>query len=129
MLSFTSGLGPDSGAFAIFVTEKYGYKDKKNILSNDTVKKINSFLSVLKVKKKDEDISSFDISEKQKCFIVKVKNKYESYIPQESGGTFFSYLKNKLIFQTYSNIIHIRAPIFINPIFSNCMELVKQAET
>jgi len=44
MLSFTSGLDPDSGAFAIFVTEKYEYKDKKNILSNDAVKKINSFL-------------------------------------------------------------------------------------
>jgi len=93
MLSFTSGLRQDSGAFAIFVTEKYDYEDTKNILSNNTVKKINSFLSVLKVKKKDEDISSFDISEKQKCFIIKVKNKYKSYTPQESGGTFFSYLK------------------------------------
>ena len=93
MLSFTSGLRPDSGAFAIFVTEKYDYEDTKNILSNNTVKKINSFLSVLKVKKKDEDISSIDISEKQKCFIIKVKNKYKSYTPQESGGTFFSYLK------------------------------------
>ena len=94
MLSFTSGLSPSSEAFAIFVTEKYGYKDNKGILSNSAVQKINSFLSVLKSKKKnEEEISSFDISEKQKCFIIKVKNKYESYFPQDIGGSFFSYLK------------------------------------
>ena len=52
MLSFTSSLSANSDAFAIFVTEKYEYKDKKDILSADTVKKINSFVSVLKVKKK-----------------------------------------------------------------------------
>ena len=80
-------------AFAIFVTEKYDYKNKKNILSNNEVKKINSFLDVLKVKKKEEELSSFDISNQQKCFIIKVKNKYENYFPQESGGAFFSYLK------------------------------------
>ena len=93
MLSFTSSLSPSSEGFVIFATENYHYKDKKSILSKDTVKKINSFLSVLKDKKKDGDISSFDISEKQKCFIIKVKNKYESYGPEESGGSFFSYLK------------------------------------
>jgi len=78
---------------AIFVTEKYDYRDKRDILSNEAVQKINSFLNVLKVKKTKEDVSSFDISDKQKCFIIKVKNKYESYFPQESGGSFFSYLK------------------------------------
>jgi len=94
MLSFTSSLSQDSEAFAIFVTEKYEYKDKKDILSNSTAQKINSFLRALKVKKeKEEDISSFDISDRQKCFIIKVKNKYESYFPQERGGSFFSYLK------------------------------------
>ena len=93
MLSFTSRLSPKREGFAIFVTEKYDYTDKKNILSNDTIKEINSFLNVLKVKKKGEDVSSFDISSRQKCFIIKVQNKYESYSPEESGGTFFSYLK------------------------------------
>ena len=93
MLSFTRSLSPSSEGFAIFVRENYHYKDKKNILSKEVVKKINSFLGALKVKKKNEDISSFDISEKQKCFIIKVKNKYESYGPEESGGSFFSYLK------------------------------------
>ena len=44
MLSFTSSLSRDSEAFAIFVTEKSGYKDKKDVLSNSAVKKINSFL-------------------------------------------------------------------------------------
>jgi len=103
MLSFTSSLSPHSEAFAIFVTEKYGYKNKGGILPDDTVKKINSFLSVLKIKKEEEDISSFDISDKQKCFIIKVKKKYKSYYPQESGGSFFSYIKknkniNQIIF-------------------------------
>ena len=93
MLSFTSSLSPNSDALAIFVTEKYDYQDKKNILSNDTIKKIDSFLHVLKVKKTGEDVSSFDISSRQKCFIIKVQNKYESYSPEESGGAFFSYLK------------------------------------
>jgi leucyl aminopeptidase len=93
MLSFTSNLGHNSEALAIFITEKYVYKDKKNILTKNAVQKINSFLGVLKVKKKEEDISSFDISDKQKCFIIKVKTKYNSYISQESGGSFFSYLK------------------------------------
>jgi len=43
MLSFTSSLSPDCEAFVIFVTEKYDYKDKKGILSNNAVQKINSF--------------------------------------------------------------------------------------
>jgi len=93
MLSFASSLSPDSDAFVIFVTEKYVYKDKRHILSSNTVQKINSFLSVLKVKKKEEDISSIDISDRQKCFIIRVKNKYYSYFPQERGGAFFSHLK------------------------------------
>ena len=75
MASFTSSLSPDSDAFAIFVNEKYDYKDKKAVLSKSLVQKINSFLGVLKVKKREDEIISFDISDKQKCFIVKVKNK------------------------------------------------------
>jgi leucyl aminopeptidase len=93
MVSFTSSLSPDSDAIAIFVNEKYGYKDKKGILSKSLVQQINSFLSVSKVKKKDEEIISFDISEKKKCFIVKIKSKHESFFPQENGGFFFSHLK------------------------------------
>ena len=93
MLSFTGSLSPDSDALAIFVTENYEYKDKRHVLSRDVEKKINSFLGVLKVKKIKEDINSFDISDRKKCFIIKVKNKYASYYPEENGGTFFSYLK------------------------------------
>ena len=93
MLSFTSSLSPHSDAFVIFVTEKYAYKDKRHILSSNKVQKINSFLSVLKTKNKDEEISSFDISEKQKCFIIKVKSKFTSYWPQENGGNFFFHIK------------------------------------
>jgi len=94
MLSFASSFSPDTGGLVIFVNEKYGYKDNKGILSKNDVQKINSFLSVLKTKKTEEQISSLDMSEKKKCFVIKVKNKYESYWPQENGASFFSYLKN-----------------------------------
>ena len=55
MLSFISSLSTDCDALAIFVTEKYEYKDKKDVLSNSAVQKINSFLGVLKRKKSKED--------------------------------------------------------------------------
>ena len=92
MLSFSSSLSPDNEGIVVFVSENYDYKDKNDILPKNTIAKIDSFLSVLKVKKEKDQISSFDISEKQKCFIIKVKNKYEKYFPQESGGKFFSNL-------------------------------------
>ena len=76
MLSFTSSLSPDNEGIVVFVSENYDYKDKKDILPKNTIAKIDSFLSVLKVKKKEEDISSIDISDRQKCFIIRVKNKY-----------------------------------------------------
>ena len=101
MLSFISRLSTNSEAFTIFVTEKYDYKDKKNILPNDVVKKINSFLSVLKVKRKDEKISSFDISDQQKCFIIKVVDKSKNYSSEKNGADFFMYLKK---FKDINNI-------------------------
>jgi len=75
------------------VNEKYAYKNTKGILSKDVVKKIDTFINLLKEKKSKEDVSSFDITEKQKCFVIKIKNKFESYWPQELGGSFYSYLK------------------------------------
>ena len=93
MLSFATNLSSDIEAFVIFVSEEYKFKDKQNVLSSITVQKINSFLGLLKKKRKGEEVSSFDVSEKQKCFIIKVKNKYKSFFPQESGASFFSHLK------------------------------------
>ena len=93
MASFISSLSPDSDALAIFVNEKYEYKDKRGILSKNFIQKINSFLRVLKAKNQNEEIYSFDISDKQKCFFVKIKNKHESFFPEEIGGRFFSYVK------------------------------------
>ena len=93
MLNFTSSLSSDGEAFVIFISEKYEYTDKSNILPDDTTQKINSYIKILKVKKKEEQISSFDISGQQKCFVIKVKNKYKNYYSQECGGTFFTYLK------------------------------------
>ncbi len=75
MLSFASSLSPDSEAFAIFVNDKFHFKDNKSILPKEVSKKINSYLGILKDKKSEEEISSLDISGKQKCFIIKVKKK------------------------------------------------------
>jgi len=94
MLSFTSSLSPDSEAFAIFVNDKFHFKDNKNILPKEVSGKINSYLGILKDKKSEEEISSLDISGKQKCFIIKVKKKHEAFYPEERGGIFYSYLKN-----------------------------------
>jgi len=79
-VSFTSRLSPDSDAFAIFVNEKYDYRDKKGVLSKNLVQKINSFIDALKVKKKDDEINAFDISDNQKCFIIKVKKNMKIFI-------------------------------------------------
>ena len=89
MLSFTSSLSPDSEAFAIFVTEKYEYKDKRDILPKNIVQKINSFIRVLKVKKSEDDINFFDISDKQKCFIIKVKKNMKIIFHKKVEELFF----------------------------------------
>jgi len=73
MLSFASSLSSDNEAFAIFVNDKFHFKDRKNLLSKEVSKKINSYLSNLKDKKNEEQISSLDITARQKCFIIKVK--------------------------------------------------------
>ncbi len=101
MLSFTSSLNQNSEAFAIFINDKYDYKDKRNVLTDNAVKKINSFLGVLKTKRKDEEISSIDISDKQKCFVIKIEKSSKSYLPQEKGGNFLSFL------QKYKNIKNV----------------------
>ena len=79
MLSFTSSLGPDSDALVIFANEKYGYKDKKGVLSKNTKERVNSYLANLKTRKEKENITSFEISDKKKCFIIRIENNYESY--------------------------------------------------
>ena len=94
MVSFTGSFSSDSDAFAIFVNDKFNFKDRKNLLSKDVSKKIDSYLNTLRDKKSEQEISSLDLSAKQKCFIIKVKNKYETYYPEEKGGIFYSYLKN-----------------------------------
>ena len=41
MLSFTGSLSPDCEAFAIFVNDKFQFKNKKDVLSKEVSKKIN----------------------------------------------------------------------------------------
>jgi len=93
MLSFTTSLSQNSTGFALFVSEKYDYKDVKGILSSDIKKKIDLFLKSLKAENRKDEICSLDISDKKKCFIIKVKNKYENYYFEEIGGSFFTYIK------------------------------------
>ena len=93
MLSFTSSLSKDSEAFAIFVSEKYEYKDKSHIIPDSITEKIDSFIKTLKAKKDHENFNCFDISDKKKCFVIRIKNKYEIFWPQENGGSFNTYLK------------------------------------
>ena len=100
MLSFASGLSPNSDAFAIFVTEKYEYKDENNLLSKDVAHKVNLFLKSLKAKNKGEEINSVDISSQKKCFIIKVKNNHNNSYFEEIGGIFFTILKDlKILIQ------------------------------
>jgi hypothetical protein len=94
MLSFLPSLSKNSDAFALFVTEKYEYKDSKGVLSKDIKKKIDLFLKLLKSKHQKDVINSLDISDKKKCFVIKIKNKYENYYFEEIGGSFFTYIKN-----------------------------------
>ena len=93
MLSFASGLSPNSDAFAVFVTEKYEYRDENNFLPKDVAHKVNLFLKSLKAKNKGEEINSVDISSQKKCFIIKVKNNHNNSYFEEIGGIFFTYIK------------------------------------
>ena len=92
MLSFTSSLSPNSDAFVIFVTEKLIFNDRNNIIPDSINRKINLFLKTSR-SKNGEEINSLDISDKQKCFIIKIKNIYKNYYPEEVGGTFFFLFK------------------------------------
>ena len=69
MLSFASSLDGGREAFAIFVNDKFHYRDKKNLLSKNTAQKINSFLSGHKEKKNNEEIYFLLIFQKNKSVL------------------------------------------------------------
>ena len=94
MLSFSATLSPNSNAFALFVSEKYEYRDPRGLLSKEVREKIDSFIKALKSKNLKDELYSLDISDKKKCFIIIVKNKYENSYFEEIGGNFFTYIKN-----------------------------------
>jgi len=93
MVNFTSSLSSNSDGFVIFVSEKQEYRDENNIFSKNISQKIDSFIDTLKTRKNNDDINSFDISNLQKCFIVKLNDKKENNYSQEKGADFFVYLK------------------------------------
>jgi len=84
MLSYAASLSPNNEAFAVFVSDNDSYSNIKGFLKPTVVKKIDNFLKILKTQKveKKEQISSFDISDSQKCFIIRIKNKYENNYPE-----------------------------------------------
>ena len=72
MLSFTRSLSQNSDALALFVSEKYEYKDSKGILSKDIKKKIDSFLRSLKGRNEKDSIRALDISDKKNLLGLKI---------------------------------------------------------
>ena len=55
MVSFTGSFSSDSDAFAIFVNDKFNFKDRKNHLSKEVSKKIDSYLNTLRDKKSEQE--------------------------------------------------------------------------
>ena len=92
MLSFTGSLSNNSEGFLIFINEKYEYRDRQNILAKDISQKIDSLITKLKNKKIKDEVNVIDVNDKKKCFIIKIKKKYEDYYPEELGATFYSYV-------------------------------------
>ena len=90
MLSFTGALSLTGDAFVVFVTDKYEYIDKNSILPKDVISKVNPFIKSLKEKNLNGDINSIDITEKKKCFLVKIGKKNDKYYFEEIGGTLFT---------------------------------------
>tara|TARA_B100000029_G_scaffold220736_1_gene218422 strand:+ start:4275 stop:5753 length:1479 start_codon:yes stop_codon:yes gene_type:complete len=117
MLSFSPSLSPNSNAFALFITEKYRYKDPKGILPKDAKSKIDSFIKSLQLKNIKQEINALDISEKKKCFIIKIKNKYENYYFEEVGASFYNFIKN---YKTINSV-----DIYADSLFENSEKLSK----
>ena len=88
MLNFTRSLSLSGDAFVIFISDKYEYIGKDNLLPKDTVLRIKSFIKSLKDKKQEDQINSIDITEKKKCFVVKINNSGNSYFEEQGGNLF-----------------------------------------
>ena len=88
MLSFTSSLSPNIEAFAIFVGEKFNYKDQKGVLSNSMVQKVNSFLSGLKAKKKEDEIASVDVQPVDEILQMRYEPLFAYFADKAEEGAF-----------------------------------------
>ena len=94
MLSFSSSLSITSDAFVVFVTDKYEFISKNDSFSKTVFLQINSFIKSLKAKKNSEEINSIDITDKKKCFIVKISNNRDKSYFEEIGGKLFTKINN-----------------------------------
>ena len=90
MLNFTGSLSLSGDALVIFISEKYEFIGKNNLLSKDIMPKVHSFIKSLKNKKQDDTINSMDITESKKCFVVKISNNNDNSYFEEIGGILFT---------------------------------------
>ena len=73
MVGFSRKFNVSYDALVMFVDEKFNYRDRHHCLSSSIILKIDAFVKVIKAHKEENEIYSFDISEKTKCFIIKNK--------------------------------------------------------
>lgn len=117
MLLFCNKLDLKSSSLTIFLDKDCKFKDPGNHIDNSVKNKINNFIKEIKSKKKNELIYSFDISEKNKCYLIKIKEDKNSLSPEQLGGQFFSYiasLKNDSRIELYSESYNKKSETVIN---------------
>ena len=90
MLLFCNKLDLKSSSLTIFLDKDCKFKDPGNHIDNSVKNKINNFIKEIKSKKKNELIYSFDISEKNKCYLIKIKEDKNSLL----NKVYFSDAKN-----------------------------------
>ena len=100
MVGFSRKFNVSYDALVMFVDEKFNYRDRHHCLSSSIKLKIDAFVKVIKAQKEENEIYSFDISEKTKCFIIKNKTEELNNYLEDLGAKFYSYLNS------FKNIIY-----------------------
>jgi len=72
MLSFASGLSPNSDAFVLFVTEKYEYKDKKEQEIKQLNQEQDNFKKEIEKNKEDYEKIIEEAADEIENFVQKV---------------------------------------------------------
>ena len=80
-----------------FLNENLDFKVESKTFSAQVLEKIHVYLKNLKLKKKEEEIISFDISERNKVLFIIVKEKLVSNYFEKLGANFYSFIKTNKI--------------------------------